>query len=94
MEIRLPEPASHRLGVLMVAVRQLFGRRPALSSDRSCQSTAPSTEDAGVLRPHRNQNRVPKRVPHLQGGVRHTYPHTLELMLIFRYKLCDRVWVG
>lgn len=94
MEVRHPEPAAHRPGVPVVAVGQLFGRGRAVSGDRARQPAAPRAPDAGVLRPHRDENRISERVPHLQGCVRHTHTHTLELVPVLRHQLRDRLRVG
>lgn len=94
MEIRPAEFTSHGLGVSVVAVRQLFCGRPAVSRPGPGQQIAPRAEDAGVLRPHGDQNRIPERVPYLQSRVRHTHTHTLELVFVLCHKLRDRVRHG
>lgn len=85
MEIGPAESITHRPGVFVVADQQLFVGGPTVSGDRPGQPAAPRAQDAGILRPHRNQNRIPERVSHLQSGVRHTHTHTLELVPILRH---------
>lgn len=94
MEIGLSEPVAYRPGVPVVAVRQLFGARPTVPGARPGQPAAPRAPDAGVLRPHRDQDRIPERVPHLQSSVRHTHTHPLELVPVLCHKLRDRVRRG
>lgn len=94
VEVGLPEPAAHRPGVPVVAVRQLLGESAAVPGAGARQPAAPRAPDARVLRPDRDQDRLPERVPHLQGGVRHTHTDPLELVPVLRHQLRDRVRLG